>query len=126
MGNQQRSQVSVPIIVRLIIISAALGAMAVLGADLIARVQSPGHQAAAVLTSSYLRARTPDSEAAEDEALTNSAEDAGYRWAERRNLDQAGECPAWSPDFHRGCIDYVGEQQTRDDPPTRGHVDGPR
>jgi len=37
----------------------------------------------------------PDPEALEDERLTGDANEAGYRWAERRGLTITADCPAF-------------------------------
>ena len=95
---------------RLLIIAVGILAMTALGVDMAVRSRAPGRQIAKAITTGYQRARIPDAEAAEDEALTNSAEDAGYRWAERRGVDQAGECPSYSAAFHRGCAAFIQDQ----------------
>jgi hypothetical protein len=46
----------------------------------------------------------------EDERLTGDANEAGYRWAERRLLTDDTNCPEFSPAFRTGCIAYVIEQ----------------
>ena len=51
-----------------------------------------------------------DAEAMEDERLTGEANEAGYRWAERRSLDNASRCPSYSKAFREGCAAYVNDQ----------------
>jgi hypothetical protein len=57
-----------------------------------------GQQAASAIERGMAEARTPpaDAEAAEDERLTGDANEAGYRWAERRGLKHA-------PDRRHAC-----------------------
>jgi hypothetical protein len=98
---------------RLLIIAAALLAMVALAADIVARAKSPGHEFASAIAQGYRSARTPDADAAEDEGITGSAEDAGYRWAERQDLANSAACPTYSPEFHRGCAAYVEDQAAR-------------
>jgi len=45
-----------------------------------------------------------------DENLTRRANEAGYRWAERRDLTDPAACNAWQADFQNGCLAWVREQ----------------
>jgi hypothetical protein len=58
------------------------------------------------------RAQTPpsDAEAVEDERLTGDANEAGYRWAERRSLTMRADCPTCSKSFHDGCESFIEDQ----------------
>lgn len=51
-----------------------------------------------------------DPDAAEDEAITHDAQEAGYRWAERRSVADPTRCEELPGDFRRGCEDWVSEQ----------------
>jgi hypothetical protein len=68
----------------------------------------PGEQAAQAIERSMTPG--PDAEALEDEALTGSASEAGYRWAERLGLDNPYRCPDYSAAFKAGCVSYVADQ----------------
>jgi hypothetical protein len=57
------------------------------------------------------RAPVEDRDAAEDEALSHDANEAGYRWAERHGVDRVEACPAYSKAFLEGCAAYAGEQR---------------
>lgn len=72
---------------------------------------TPGQLAAQAIESGMVP--TPDPEAVQDEALTGSAREAGYRWAERLGLDNAYRCPDYSVDFKAGCAAYVADQAGR-------------
>jgi len=89
-------------------------AATVVGAFTVGRLVSPprstpGQEAAQVIEERM--APLPDSEAVEDERLTRDANEAGYRWAERRLLSDATDCPNFSPAFHTGCADYVRDRR---------------
>ena len=92
---------------RLLIISAALGGMLALGLDLVRHAHPPGYSAAVAVMAGYGRTPPADAETAADEALTGSENEAGYRWAERRSLDRASDCPATGVEFRQGCASYV-------------------
>ena len=110
MGNQRLDPGAFTTPTRLIIISAALGLMLAVGLDLAARLQTPGYRAARAIQAGYARAAVPDADAAGDEALTGNANEAGYRWAERRSLDRPGACDQLTAAFRAGCLAYVHEQ----------------
>jgi hypothetical protein len=96
---------------RIALIVIGLASMAALGADLAMRLESPGHRAARAAAAGYRNALVAtDAEAAEDERLTGDADEAGYRWAERRSLDRPSGCDALSPSFRTGCLAFVYEQ----------------
>jgi hypothetical protein len=96
---------------RIALIICCAAAMAALGADLAMRLESPGHRAARAVDAGYRHAdMAANAEAAEDERLTRDADDAGYRWAERRSLDRAAGCAGLTPPFRAGCLAYVHEQ----------------
>jgi hypothetical protein len=110
MGNQRRDPGAFTTSTRLIIISAALGLMLAVGLDLAARLQTPGYRAASAIQAGYAHAAGPDADAAADEALTGSANEAGFRWAERRALDRPGPCDQLTAAFRAGCLAYVHDQ----------------
>lgn len=96
---------------RIALVAVCMAAMAALGADLVARLETPGHRLARAVAAGYGRAlASSDAEAQEDEKLTHDANEAGYRWAERRSLDRAGPCDQLTAAFRSGCLAYVHEQ----------------
>jgi hypothetical protein len=74
------------------------------------RTPSPGELAAGAIQQGMASARVPDADAAADDALSGSQDEAGYRWAERHGLDDAGACPTYTPAFRAGCAAYVKDQ----------------
>ena len=72
---------------------------------------TPGQEAARAVLAGMDRAQTPppDAEALEDERLTGDANEAGYRWAERRALTNAAKCPNFAREFRAGCEEYARE-----------------
>jgi hypothetical protein len=84
------------------------GALIALGAYAVAHRTTAGQQVARVIAERM--APQPDAEALEDEHLAADANEAGYRWAERRLLTDDTDCPNLSQDFRAGCIDYVKEE----------------
>ena len=71
-----------------------------------------GHEAAQAIERAMASAQTPpaDAEALEDERLTGDANEAGYRWAERRGLTTRADCPTYSKAFHDGCESFIEDQ----------------
>jgi hypothetical protein len=110
MSHQWRESRTGRSAVRLGTILAALAAMVIVGLDLSARLESPGHRAAKVMLLGYQRSAVPDAGAIEDEAVTGSDNEAGYRWAERHSLDRSASCPDFTAEFRQGCQAYVREQ----------------
>ena len=110
MGNGRHGPGAFSKPTRLLIIATALGAMLAVGFDLAARIQTPGYRAARAIQAGYGRTAPPDADAAADGALTGDANDAGYRWAERRSLDRIGACDQLTSAFRAGCLAYVREQ----------------
>ena len=82
-----------------------------LGAYAVMHRPTDGQEVAKVVAARV--APRPDAEALVDERLTGDANEAGYRWAERRLLTDATDCPNFSPAFRAGCIDYVNDQARR-------------
>ncbi len=94
---------------RLLLIWVALVAMAGIGADLCSRANPARRYADAIAG----RLRAPpalEADAALDERLSGDANEAGYRWAERRGLDQGGACRSLTAAFRAGCEAYVRDQ----------------
>ena len=89
---------------RLAIIAAAGLAMGAVSAALITPRASPGRRAALAIADGQSRA------AAEDEA--------GYRWAERRAIDQVSDCPAYTANFTAGCRAWAQDEQPKRLDPT--------
>jgi hypothetical protein len=85
--------------------------MVAAGAYAVTRRSTVGQEVAHVIEGRV--APHPDAEAVEDERLTGDANDAGYRWAERRALSDETNCPNLSAGFRAGCIDYVRDQSDR-------------
>jgi hypothetical protein len=93
-------------------LAAVSGALVVLGTYALTH-RPPGGQAVAQVIERGMRsdqAPAPDPEALEDERLTGDANEAGYRWAERRGLMDVAHCPNFSTSFHDGCAAYVSDQ----------------
>jgi hypothetical protein len=95
---------------RIFIISLALAAMLAIGMDVSGRLHSPGFRMAKAIEAGYGRVPVADADAIEDETITGSDNEAGYRWAERRSLDQPAACPDFTAAFRQGCEAYVREQ----------------
>jgi hypothetical protein len=94
---------------RAAILAAISGAVvAVVAAHVVAHRPTVGQEVAQVIEGRM--APWPDAEAVEDERLTGDANEAGYRWAERRLLTDATDCPNLSTAFRAGCIEYVKDQ----------------
>jgi hypothetical protein len=74
------------------------------------RRPSPGERAAAAIQQGMASAQVPDADEAADDVLSGSQDEAGYRWAERHGLDDAGACPSYTPAFRAGCAAYVKDQ----------------
>jgi hypothetical protein len=90
------------------VLAAALGALTALGAYAVTDHLAAGQQVAQVIADRMTP--RPDLEALEDERLTGDTNDAGYRWAERRALTDATDCPNFAPAFRAGCTNYVKDQ----------------
>jgi hypothetical protein len=88
----------------LALLGGALGFVALIQAER----PTPGQMAAQAIERGMNP--TPDPEALQDEALTGNAREAGYRWAERWDLDNADRCPDYSPDFKAGCVAFVSDE----------------
>ena len=99
---------------RAAVLAAASGALIALGAYTLAHQPTAGQEAAQAIERGMAQAQTPpaDTEAVEDDKLTGDANDAGYRWAERRGLTMRADCPSYSKAFHDGCESYVSDQAT--------------
>lgn len=81
-----------------------------LGVATVAQITPPPSQRIAnAIEQGIDRGQAPPPEAAEDDALTGDANEAGYRWAERRGLTSASDCMALSGAFRTGCDDYAKE-----------------
>jgi hypothetical protein len=93
---------------------AALGGALALVVGLEGRPRPHGQEVAQAIQRGIDRSHVPDPEAAEDDALTGSEDEAGYRWAERHGLDRLGGCPAYSPAFQEGCAAYIRDEAARD------------
>jgi hypothetical protein len=93
---------------RAAILAAISAAFVVAGAYASMHRPTAGHEVAQVVEQRI--APRPDTEALTDERLTADADDAGYRWAERRGLRDATDCPNYSADFRAGCAEYVADQ----------------
>jgi len=108
MGNPRLRPQSIR--TRLVITAAALAVMGAIAVDLAARLQSPGHRVAVQIAKGFTHAADPDEDLILDEKLTRDANEAGYRWAERRSLDRLEPCQAGTAAFRQGCESYVREQ----------------
>ena len=97
---------------RAAVLAAASGVLVALGAHALTHQPTAGQEAAQAIEQGMVRAKTPtaDADAVEDEKLTGDANDAGYRWAERRGLTMPSDCPAYSKAFHDGCESYIEDQ----------------
>jgi hypothetical protein len=97
---------------RAAVLAAVSGALIALGAHAVMHRPTPGQEAGQAIERGMVRAQTPvpDAEAAEDERLTGDADEAGYRWAERRGLSTRADCPTYSKAFHDGCESFVQDQ----------------
>lgn len=75
------------------------------------RADQPAKYASAIQRGAD-RARDDDGDrvAAENDLLVRDANDAGYRWAERRALTNVGDCPTYPAAFRDGCEAYANEQ----------------
>lgn len=95
--------------VRPIILAAAVGASLGAVAFVTTHPSLTGRAYARAIASGEVRAKflTPDD--AEDDALINGANEAGYRWAERNGIDNPVNCPTSPPAYRAGCLDYIGE-----------------
>jgi hypothetical protein len=93
-------------------LAALSGLLVAAGVSSISHQPTPGQRAAQAVERAMAEAQPPlvDAEAVEDERLTGDANEAGYRWAERRALNDATDCPNYSAAFRTGCADYVAEQ----------------
>lgn len=100
---------------RAAVLAAFSGLLAAAGVYAFTHQPLSGHQVASAIERGMAEARAPpaDAEAVEDERLTGDANEAGYRWAERRALTMTAECPAYSRAFRDGCESYVREQRER-------------
>jgi hypothetical protein len=90
------------------ILAAVSGVLVAFGAYAVIHRSTAGNEVAQVIADRM--APCPDAEAVVDERLTGDANEAGYRWAERRLLTDDTDCPNFSPAFRAGCADYVTEQ----------------
>ena len=96
---------------RAAVLAAVSGALVALGTYFVTHPPTAGQIVAQVVADRMTPAS--DAEALEDERLTGDANEAGYRWAERRLLTDDTNCPNFSPAFRKGCTDYVGDQVPR-------------
>jgi hypothetical protein len=92
---------------RVAILAAASGALVALGAYAGMHRPTAGQEVAQIIAERM--SPRPDAEALTDERLTSDANEAGYRWAERRLLTDATDCPNYSTNFRAGCAAYVAE-----------------
>lgn len=90
------------------ILAVISGALIAAGTYAVTHRPTAGQEVAQVIASRM--SPRPDAEALADERLTGDANDAGYRWAERRALSDATNCPNYSTDFRAGCAEYVADQ----------------
>lgn len=95
---------------RLVIAALSLAALGAIGADLASRRLSPGHRMAVQIAQGFVLPADPDGDLTSDEKLTRDANEAGYRWAERRSADRPEACQPLTADFRKGCLDYVKER----------------
>ena len=90
---------------RAAVLAAVSGALVALGTYAVMHHPTAGQEVAQVIADRM--APRPDAEALVDERLTGDANEAGYRWAERRLLTDDTNCPNFLPAFRAGCIAYV-------------------
>ena len=97
---------------RAAVFAAVSGVLVALGAYAVTHRAPAGQEVARAIEHGMLsvQASAPDPEALEDERLTGEANEAGYRWAERRGLDDAARCPVYSKAFREGCVAYVKDE----------------
>ena len=97
---------------RAAVLATVSGALIALGTYAVTHRATAGQDAAQAIERGMARAQTPpaDAEAVEDERLTGDANEAGYRWAERRSLTMRVDCPHYSNAFSDGCESYIGDQ----------------
>jgi hypothetical protein len=102
---------------RAAVLAVISGALVALGAYVVVHQPTAGQVAAQAIERGMARAGTPaaDREALEDELLTGDANEAGYRWAERRGLPMRADCPTYSKAFRDGCVTFI-EDQGQPDP----------
>jgi hypothetical protein len=81
--------------------------MGAIAADL---TQTQGHRVAVQIAKGITRAADPDGDLVSDEKLTRDANEAGYRWAERRSASRPEACQGLTAEFRNGCLEYVREQ----------------
>jgi hypothetical protein len=97
---------------RVAVLAGISGVLIAAGAYAVTHRPTAGQEAARAIERGMVAAATPpaDAEAAEDERLTGDANEAGYRWAERRGLSTRADCPTYSKAFHDGCESFVLDQ----------------
>jgi hypothetical protein len=93
---------------RAAVLAAVSGALVAIGAYAVMHRSTSGREVAQIIADRM--APRPDAEALEDERLTGDANEAGYRWAERRLLTDDTNCPSLSAAFRAGCVEYVNDQ----------------
>jgi hypothetical protein len=93
-------------------VAAVSGALIALGTYAVSHRPTLGQQDAQAIEQGMATTQPTiaDAEALEDERLTGDANEAGYRWAERRSIDNPVRCPTYSKAFHEGCAAYVADQ----------------
>jgi hypothetical protein len=98
---------------RAAVLAAISGVLVAAGVYAFTHQPLSAHQVASAIERGMVEARMPpaDAEAVEDERLTGDANEAGYRWAERRGLATFSDCPTYSKAFRDGCDSYVREQR---------------
>jgi len=97
---------------RAAVLAAVSGALIALGAYTLTHRPTAGQEAGQAIEQGMASAQRPpaDTEAVEDERLTGDANEAGYRYAERRGLTMRADCPTYSKAFHDGCESWVSDQ----------------
>ena len=93
---------------RAAVLAALSGALVALTVYAVTHRPTAGQEVAQVVADRM--SPRPDAEALADERLTGDADDAGYRWAERRSLRDATDCPNLSTAFRAGCAAYVRDE----------------
>jgi len=93
----------------LALLGGALGIVTLLQAERL----TPGQEAAQAIVRGMAPTMGDDPAAMEDERITGSANEAGYRWAERWSIDDASRCPRYSDAFRAGCAAYVADEAGR-------------
>lgn len=96
-----------PALLRATVIIIALAGMAYIARDLSNQTPKMHQTSASAIEAGINRSHLIADEDAEEGAISDDLESAGAIWAKDRHAISEASCPAYSPAFIKGCVDYI-------------------